>query len=963
MSVGEKMFGLSRTMVISLLVFLIATRAHALPINDDCSTATVIAGTSFTDTTDTRSAAPGPARSTGCGCTQKSNDVWYAYNPSEPTTVSLDASTSNYPVQFDVFAGDCNDMQSATCGTSHATPFRFTACTGRSYLIEVSEICGSGGGTLVFNFNATAGAPDLDRDGVDDCADNCVHTPNPDQRDSDGDGVGDACDNCPSVPNPNQQDSDGDGFGDACDSCRGPGSVDSDGDGLCDEHDNCPTVPNGDQADTDRDGVGDVCDPCVGFPNQDVDGDGICDSRDNCVLAANPGQKDGDGDGIGDACDDCPTVRDPDQVDSNGDGIGDECDRDGDGTVDAVDNCRTIANPDQADTDGDGVGDGCDCDFPATHCIGFLYVNDGAASNAVSGFDVLADGRLSPLPGSPFPTGGFANPSSATSSRTIVTDTVAGSARIYVSNPASGTLSGFDVGPTGLLSAIAGSPFATSATGVFFAYLPLALDRAGRCLFDYGSAIDSFSVGFDGAITRVGSVPPLGTFNGPHVSPDGKFLVGTLAGLDSIVVFPIRDDCTLGDVARYRGSTGQGTISSLTFDRLGRWLFGTVFHRGEVILDAYVFGHGMPSPVSGSPFVFPMAAPYIDGFIEEPFTHPAEDTLFATTELIDSSSSVRQAISAFAISPDGSLAPVPGSPFLIPSSFFTSSIEMDPAGRFLFVGSTDSVPVGSVSTPAFDQIGSVSVLAAAAGGSLMPVAGTPFLVSEAPLIPTVTFVPKPRDAAVCYGARSGRFESIRGITLADAFGAGAVDVVAPRYLCRPAETNGAGIADRTVHLDGYRIAPLTVPPRHRNVQVSTRFGDVTLDTIRPDLLLVPTGTGSSSVPLPIDPHSAGADRYQCYRAHRARGTPVAFEDAISVSDESTASPVMLHTTHLRHLCVPVDEGGEGIWNPKASLVCYATGGAGGTVASKPVYVNSQFRSGSVLARRRSEFCVPAVTPR
>jgi hypothetical protein len=35
--------------------------------------------------------------------------------------------------------------------------------------------------------------PDRDRDGVPDEVDNCVNTPNPDQRDSDGDGVGDAC--------------------------------------------------------------------------------------------------------------------------------------------------------------------------------------------------------------------------------------------------------------------------------------------------------------------------------------------------------------------------------------------------------------------------------------------------------------------------------------------------------------------------------------------------------------------------------------------------------------------------------------------------------------------------------------------------------------------------------------------------------------------------------------------------
>ena len=113
----------------------------------------------------------------------------------------------------------------------------------------------------VFDLNGRAGrtqlsldialGQDSDGDGLDDCADNCDQTPNPEQVDTDGNGVGDACDNC-----------DGD----------------RDGDGRCDADDNCPDSPNPAQHDEDTDGRGDACDRC---PNAD---DRLFDS-DGCIGA------------------------------------------------------------------------------------------------------------------------------------------------------------------------------------------------------------------------------------------------------------------------------------------------------------------------------------------------------------------------------------------------------------------------------------------------------------------------------------------------------------------------------------------------------------------------------------------------------------------------------------------------------------------------------------------------------
>lgn len=85
---------------------------------------------------------------------------------------------------------------------------------------------------------------DLDCDLVLDSIDNCIDTPNPDQRDFDGDQIGDRCDPCSIAVAPLNDD---------------------DADTVLDGTDNCPGTANLDQADADGDGVGDACDPRLGI--------------------------------------------------------------------------------------------------------------------------------------------------------------------------------------------------------------------------------------------------------------------------------------------------------------------------------------------------------------------------------------------------------------------------------------------------------------------------------------------------------------------------------------------------------------------------------------------------------------------------------------------------------------------------------------------------------------------------
>ena len=173
-------------------------------------------------------------------------------------------------------------------------------------------------------------------------------------------------------------------------------------------------------------------------------------------------------------------------------------------------------------------------------------VGPNAGPSYLDAFAISRNGRLTPAPGSPFaaqrigPFGSTFSP-------------VHGD-QLFVSNAhdgaGAGSVSVYDVGADGTLTAVAGSPFADFQTAPCW----VAISPDGGALFaiNTGSgSISRYSVAADGALTLAGSTALNGTGLRPFdaaVSPDGDHLYVVDAGVAKVSAFSV-DGTTITEEA------------------------------------------------------------------------------------------------------------------------------------------------------------------------------------------------------------------------------------------------------------------------------------------------------------------------------------------------------------------------------------------------------------------------------
>jgi len=339
----------------------------------------------------------------------------------------------------------------------------------------------------------------------------------------------------------------------------------------------------------------------------------------------------------------------------------------------------------------------------------FVYINNNRlGSNTVSAFSVDTNGLLTPIAGSPFATGGSGVGSGFFAANRLTTCVVGN--LLFVANEQSNNISVFSINPaTGALSLVPGSPFATG--GIAGSGISLGVTPDNRFLFASSSGsrnIAVFSIAANGTLTLIpGSPFPAGAEpDGIKVSPDGRFLSAASPSSDVVGMFTIAPNGALTPVP---GSpffaAATGGVAGVDINCASNLLFGGEANFGGTHIDVFSIGsNGALTPVPGSPF----NNPGIGSNSNVVVLSPADRHLFVSNQASNT-------ITVFNVGANGGLSLVPGSPFANPGGNTPQMMATNRAGTLLYVNNDN---------------GTVSVFSIGVDGTLTRVPGAPFVVGS-----------------------------------------------------------------------------------------------------------------------------------------------------------------------------------------------------------------------------------------
>lgn len=337
----------------------------------------------------------------------------------------------------------------------------------------------------------------------------------------------------------------------------------------------------------------------------------------------------------------------------------------------------------------------------------YVYVSNGfpAGSNNISVLRINSGGSLSPISGSPFPTGG-----TITEGLSLTPD----AQHLYVAAFGSGDIRGFNINSSGGLSAAPGSPFATGSNPLGTAPSP-----DGSVLFhwNHGTSIGVSTIASDGSLSQISGSPfsvPTGLSNpfAGSVAPDGQHLyvpnenATPSGGIET-------DKATAYSVASNGALSELQSIVSGNPSAGGSNPFGSGITPDGLFLYVSNPNDGANGTLSGysvGPGGFLTALPGFPMNVA-PASHPLNIAISPDGGNLYVATQVTNTVAAYDVGSNGSLSPVPGSPFATGGTN-GKALAVTPDGSRLYVANNGS-----------DDISGFNV---ASDGSLSLIPGSPW---------------------------------------------------------------------------------------------------------------------------------------------------------------------------------------------------------------------------------------------
>jgi 6-phosphogluconolactonase len=338
----------------------------------------------------------------------------------------------------------------------------------------------------------------------------------------------------------------------------------------------------------------------------------------------------------------------------------------------------------------------------------FVYTNnDVLTTNTVSGFSVAANGAISEIAGSPFPTGGGGTGGGGFAVNRV---TVAGGKFLYASNDGTHDIGAFVIDPVaGGLTQVPTSPYSAGANSGW-GDISLAASADGQFLFAGVASnltVVTFGIGTDGSLTPLSSVASPASPAGMKASTDGNYLAVGLPNygiFGAVAMFSVGSNgaLTLVNGVPFANSGPAGNLSGIDIDCAGGHMFGSDTIAGPATVDVFSIGSGgLLSAIQGSPFSAAAGANSNVAVLS-----PNDQFLFVSDQGSAS-------ITVFGVS-SGALSVVAGSPFAATGGI-PVGMATDQSGSFLYVAGSPNL---------------IHVLSIAANGALSEVPGSPFNTNQ-----------------------------------------------------------------------------------------------------------------------------------------------------------------------------------------------------------------------------------------